>query len=153
MGTHTESALSGPCNVTVKTVRTYAESHNTSQNYSTHALFVFVVLGGISPTCRKLIEKKVGDTVEITPLSPGITSAYWKYGVKDTDEGVKIVDDFNNKPLKSQFEGRVVMKNTTFNLIISELTLQDSGILWFVSSENNVQRKTICFDLRVYGKV
>jgi len=62
-----------------------------------------------------------------------ITHGYWKHG----DSGKIVEKERENFEIKeTQFKGRVQMKNTTFDLIISELTLEDSGEFQFVSSAN-----------------
>ena len=89
---------------------------------------------------------KVGDKVEIPSCSTaGITESYWKY------EGDKIVQDLQVKP--SRFKERIVTNDTTYNLILSGVTQQDSGTFGFFSSMENNQLPTVFFNLRVYGKV
>ncbi|KAJ3585544.1 hypothetical protein NHX12_014263 [Muraenolepis orangiensis] len=99
------------------------------------------------PSCGPLIEKSVGDDVEIgTCSSGGITEAYWKYGKHKKTQMRVDTDD-------SQFKGRVHVRNSTFNLLLSGLTLQDFGVFGFFSSTGSTQHKTIFFTLRVYEAI
>ncbi|XP_059932631.1 uncharacterized protein LOC132475485 isoform X1 [Gadus macrocephalus] len=102
--------------------------------------------GANSPTCPKRIDVKVGDKVEIPSCSTaGITESYWKY------EGEKIVQDLQVKP--SRFKERIVTNNTTYNLILSGVTQQDSGTFGFFSSKDHDQIQTVFFNLTVYEAI
>ena len=68
--------------------------------------------------------------------------SYWK----------KIIVE-NNHVKDSQFNHRLGINNTTFNLNLSDLTLQDSGEFGFFSETPREQMLTVVFTLRVYGKV
>lgn len=77
----------------------------------------------------------------------GVTLAQWKYNES------KIVDNKMNEDFfLSQFKGRLKLNLKSFNLNVSRLTLQDSGVFTFISEGNEGQRPTVIITLHVHGK-
>uniref|UniRef100_UPI003AB047B5 SLAM family member 6 n=1 Tax=Centroberyx gerrardi TaxID=166262 RepID=UPI003AB047B5 len=103
-------------------------------------------------TCKDLVHKKVGDTVELPSCLPSesVTLARWKY------QGLEIVewDQSSGEQVKaSQFEGRVNINTKNFSLTVKSLTLRDSGNFSFVSAVNDTQRGTITIPMQVHEPI
>ncbi|KAM4612179.1 signaling lymphocytic activation molecule isoform 1-T1 [Polymixia lowei] len=103
-------------------------------------LLVMVFLHDVEADgCRVLVEKTVGETVNLLSCSTGenITFARWIYG------NIKIAEwdqSYLNYPERHQFKGRVHMDLTNFSLTLRSLTLQDSGNFSLTLDNNSEQQ-------------
>lgn len=52
----------------------------------------------------------------------------------------------------NHFEGRISVDPDNFNLIVRNVTLQDSGPFTFTSAQGSKQREPVCFLLQVHGE-
>ncbi|XP_024866779.1 SLAM family member 9 isoform X1 [Kryptolebias marmoratus] len=98
---------------------------------------------------NRVINKKVGDSVELSPnVSPeGITDVHWKYGstvVAYKETGV---------PKNNPFQDRLEFNKNNFSLTLRNLKIQDSGDFIFISELRDKQRPAIIITLKVYEAV
>ncbi|XP_024866784.1 SLAM family member 9-like isoform X2 [Kryptolebias marmoratus] len=98
---------------------------------------------------NRVINKKVGDSVELSPnVSPeGITDVHWKYGstvVAYKETGV---------PKNNPFQDRLEFNKNNFSLTLRNLKIQDSGDFIFTSDLGDKQRPAIIITLKVYEAV
>ncbi|KAM9718217.1 SLAM family member 5 isoform 3-T3 [Menidia menidia] len=96
----------------------------------------------------RLIQKKVGDDVEISSDLPteGVTTATWKYGEKR-------IADLSTTYKDNQFQGRLEFNHKNFSLTLRRLTLQDSGEYLFLSDSEDKQRPTVTITLQVHESI
>lgn len=98
--------------------------------------------------CQDVIHRNVGESAELSSClqNETVSSVRWKHGEDP-------IADKDRNYTASQYKSRLLF-HRNFNLIILNLTLQDSGVFTFVSknSEGTVQRKTIQVILHVHGK-
>ncbi|CAK6982361.1 SLAM family member 8 isoform X3 [Scomber scombrus] len=96
-------------------------------------------------SCDRIINKKVGDTVELSSCLPteGVTLASWRYKDK------KVVDMDIGDAKHPQFIGRVEL-NKDSSLTVRRLKTQDSGVYSFTSAVNDKQRPTVYITLQVH---
>ncbi|KAM9718216.1 signaling lymphocytic activation molecule isoform 2-T2 [Menidia menidia] len=112
-------------------------------------LLVLVAFHGVGASAgSRLIQKKVGDDVEISSDLPteGVTTATWKYGER------KIVD-LSRTFKDNQFLGRLEFNHKNFSLTLRRLTLQDSGEYLFLSGTDEEQRPTVTITLQVHEPI
>uniref|UniRef100_A0A3Q3B5G7 Immunoglobulin domain-containing protein n=1 Tax=Kryptolebias marmoratus TaxID=37003 RepID=A0A3Q3B5G7_KRYMA len=93
---------------------------------------------------NRVINKKVGDSVELSPnVSPeGITDVHWKYGstvVAYKETGV---------PKNNPFQDRLEFNKNNFSLTLRNLKIQDSGDFIFTSDLGDKQRPAIIITLK-----
>ncbi|KAM8897528.1 SLAM family member 9 isoform 2-T5 [Spinachia spinachia] len=114
--------------------------------------------------CDGVIYKTVGDAVELPSCAPttGVTDAEWIYQGSNVQERIyedSITAEATCKGLNipvnptSQFEGRLDLSCTSFNLTVRQLTRRDSGLFRFVSDVKNYQRATVTINLTVYEPI
>ncbi|XP_051800182.1 signaling lymphocytic activation molecule-like, partial [Acanthochromis polyacanthus] len=98
---------------------------------------------------KRVIHKKVGDTVELSSDLPteGVTLAFWRYG------GLTVADKDGDASNKHHFKDRLDFNLTSFSLTVRKLTLQDSGDFSFVSEVNYQQRETVVITLQVHEPI
>ncbi|CAI5686262.1 unnamed protein product [Oreochromis niloticus] len=98
---------------------------------------------------KRVIHKKVGDTVELSSGLPteGVTVATWRYG------GINVADKDVGVFEKSPFKHRSELNLTDFTLTVRKLTLQDSGDFMFISGLNNKQRPSVTITLQVHEPI
>ncbi|KAL4007163.1 ribonuclease P protein subunit POP4 [Sarotherodon galilaeus] len=112
-------------------------------------LLLFLLYYVETSSGKRVIHKKVGDTVELSSGLPteGVTVATWRYGginVADKDLGV-----FENSPFKDRSE----LNPENFTLTVRKLTLQDSGDFMFISGVNKKQRPSVTITLQVHEPI
>ncbi|XP_062416835.1 SLAM family member 5 isoform X2 [Pungitius pungitius] len=98
--------------------------------------------------CDRVINKKVGDTVELASCAPteGVTISQWKYGYD-------LIIEEKTVHGNQQFEGRLDLNPTSFDLTVRQLTRQDSGVFQFVSEVNDKQVDTVTINVTVYEPI
>ncbi|XP_049425013.1 SLAM family member 8-like [Epinephelus fuscoguttatus] len=117
--------------------------------------YIFVLLLGVcfydveASSCQRVIQKKVGDTVELSSCLPteGVIMARWKYGSSLIAQKDGKLDE------NLQFKGRLDFNPSTFSLTVRELTRQDSGDYHFVSAVTGKQRGTVTITLKVHEPI
>ncbi|KAF7654665.1 hypothetical protein LDENG_00066230 [Lucifuga dentata] len=99
--------------------------------------------------CPSIINKKVGDSVELPSCLPskGVSSAAWRHG--DTE----VVNKDHGVNQDSQFKDRAYLKSTNFSLTLKNLSLIDSGNFSFISDGPYGQRETIIITLQVHEAI
>ncbi|XP_029931576.1 signaling lymphocytic activation molecule [Myripristis murdjan] len=115
------------------------------------ALLLWICIHEVDATkCGHVIQKKVGDTVELPSCLPseGVDFAAWEYG----DTRIASTDMVETSD-GDQFQGRVKINGQNFSLTVESLTLNDSGSFKFVSEVNGEQRITTIITLKVYESV
>ncbi|XP_062300582.1 SLAM family member 7-like [Scomber scombrus] len=97
-------------------------------------------------SCDRIINKKVGDTVELSSCLPteGVTVAIWQYN------NTKVADMDIGDAKHPQFIGRVEL-NLDYSLTVRRLTPQDSGVYSLTSEVNDKQRDTVYITLQVHA--
>uniref|UniRef100_A0A3P8RTA9 Ig-like domain-containing protein n=1 Tax=Amphiprion percula TaxID=161767 RepID=A0A3P8RTA9_AMPPE len=87
---------------------------------------------------KRVIHKKVGDTVQLSSYLP--------------TEGVTMTK-MGSVSKKHHFKDRVDFNLTSFSLTVRKLTLQDSGDFSFISEVNEQQRGTVIITLQVHEAI
>ncbi|CAI5686260.1 unnamed protein product [Oreochromis niloticus] len=98
---------------------------------------------------KRVIHKKVGDTVELSSGLPteGVTAAMWRYG------GITVAGKDERVSKDSPFKDRSELNPEDFTLTVRKLTLQDSGDFIFVSEVNDEQRPSVTITLQVHEPI